>query len=56
MNDRASGKIMETFDPEPALVMPGPMCDDGVNEAGDHDAVNDVSDEVATLGQCSRNL
>ena len=56
MNDCTSGKIVEAFDPQPALVVPGPVGDDGVDESGDHDAVDDVRDEVATLGQCPRHL
>ena len=36
---------------EPSLVMPRPVSNDGVDESGDHDAVDDVGDEVTPLSQ-----
>ena len=40
---------------EPALFMPRPVSDDWVDEACDHDAVDDVSDEVTPLSQGPRH-
>jgi hypothetical protein len=53
MNNRASGKVVKPFDVKPALLVPGPVRDDRVDEAGDHDAVHDVGAKVATFRQSS---
>ena len=51
MYDGASGKIVESLDAQPALLVPGPVGRHGVDEAGDHDAVDDVGAKVAALGK-----
>ena len=51
MYDGASGKIVESLDAQPALLVPGPVGRDRVDEAGDHEAVDDVGTEVAPLCQ-----
>ena len=50
MNDSATGKVVKSIDVEPPFRMPGPMGDNWIDEAGDHDTVDDVSDEIAPLG------
>jgi len=35
MDDGTSGEVVEAFDPQPALVVPGPVGDDGIDESGD---------------------
>lgn len=46
---------MESVDPEPALWVPGPVGYDWVDEASYHNAVDNVSNKVATLGQRPRH-
>ncbi len=53
MNNRASCKVVKPFDVKPALLVPGPVRDDRVDEAGYHDAVDDVGAKVATFRQSS---
>ena len=55
MNNAAAGKVVIAQDPEPALPVPRPMGDDGVNDAGDEDRIDDVGDEVASFGQRARH-
>lgn len=40
-----------TYMIQPSLVVPGPVSNDGVDESGDHDAVDDVGNEVTPLSQ-----
>ena len=51
MHDAAAGKVVEAVDPEPPEGVPRPVGQDGVDEARDHDGVDDVGHEVAALGQ-----
>lgn len=55
MHDSTSSEIMEAIDGQPSLGMPGPVCNDGVNETCDHDTVDNISDEIASLCQRARN-
>ena len=50
MNDSATGKVVKSIDVEPPFRMPSPMGNNGINEAGDHDTIDNVSNEIATLG------
>ena len=50
MNDSATSKVVKSIDVEPPFRMPSPMGDNGINEAGDHDTIDNVSNEIATLG------
>ena len=55
MDDPGSSKVVVPHDPEPPLAMPCPVGDHGIDEAGDHDRVDDVGHEVAALGQGARH-
>ena len=45
-----TGEVDESVYSKPSVPVPSPMGDDGIDDAGDHDAVDDVGDEIAALG------
>ena len=51
VNHSSASEVMEPLHAEPALLVPGPVGRDRVDEAGDHEAVDDVRTEVAPLCQ-----
>ena len=53
MYDGTASKIVEAFDIKPSLRMPCPMRNNGIDESSNHDAIDNVSDKVATLRQRS---
>ncbi len=55
MNDCTTRKVMKPIDVEPSFRMPGPVGNDGINKASNHDTVNDVGDEIAPLSQGPRD-
>ena len=55
MDDCATSEVMKSIDIEPSLWMPSPMSNDWIDKPSDHDTVDDVSNEIATFRQRSRN-